>query len=99
MVTYEWDIETWDYDNENEIEVTEHDFAETLSEFDAEDLEMALEQGRLVLVRDDDYGRSWAYFSATHVPEYFSVPESDGNYYETNVKVPKRFLEEFRKCC
>lgn len=97
MVTYEWDIETWDYDDGNEIEITDHYFADKLSHFRSEDLIMAVGQGRLVLVRDDDSGRYWAYFSAIHTPEYFSVLESDGNYYETGFKIPKRFIDEFKK--
>lgn len=97
MVTYEWDIETWDYDDDNEIEISDHNFADKLSEFHSDEFLIAVEQGRLVLVRDDDNGRSWAYFNATHTPEYFSILESDGNYYETNMKIPKRFIEEFKK--
>lgn len=98
MVSYEWDIEEWYYEDEkeNEIEVIDHNFADKLSDFPTIFLKNAVDQGRLVLIRDDDNGRSWAYFSLTHTPEYFSVPESDGNYYETNVKVPKRFIEEFK---
>lgn len=52
---------------------------------------------RLVLVRDDDAGRSWAYVKDGKLPDFFSIPEADGNEYETAVAVPVRFELEFKR--
>lgn len=97
MVSYEWDIEEWDYDDDNEIEITDHWFQDKLSSYPKEALEKAITEGRLVLVRDDDTSRLWAYTKDGKMPEYFSILEADGNYYETGFEVPKKYLNEFSK--
>ena len=83
-IEYEWDIETVCPDTGD---VLDHDHTLRIPG----SLEM------LVLVRDDDGGRSWAYVNEGRLPGYFSVPEADGEYYETNMRVPARFARELQK--
>ena len=53
---------------------------------------------KLVLVRDSEQGKLWAYVDESHMlPKYFSRPEEDGKYYETNVLVPQRFHREIAR--
>lgn len=88
-VNYEWDYETVDPDTG---EVVDHDHRDKLRDYT-----YPLDTYQvLVLVRDDeDSGRQWAYVTGDGVlPEFFEVPEGDGNYYATNVKVPQRFHKE-----
>ena len=88
-VTYEWDIETVDPDTDD---ILDHRHADKLSE-----LPKPGTNERLVLVRDDDAGRSWAYVKNGILPNFFSIPEADGNEYETAVAVPVRFEQEFNR--
>lgn len=86
-VTYEWDIETWADD-----EVIDHDHRDRVHDFGGEELTRAVaEDGyRLVLVRNDDKGRSWAYVANGELPTHFL------DAYEKPVaKVPARFVTEF----
>lgn len=86
-VSYEWDIETWDGE-----EILDHNHRDRLHDFGGEELTLAVaEDGfRLVLVRDDDNGRSWAYVTNGELPEQFL------DAYERPVAtVPRRYIEEF----
>ena len=87
-ITYEWDIETWEDD-----EIIDHDHRNRLHEFGNERLTLAVNEDdglRLVLVRDDDNGRSWAYVDDGELPEMFLDACSN-----PVAKVPKRFKSEF----
>ena len=89
-VVYEWDVEEFT-DDEHE-DIVQHYFCTKFSEA------LAISQAtpedgckrRVVLVRDDDEERSWAYLQddAT-MPEFFE--SADGVEY---VRVPKRFKAE-----
>lgn len=96
-VIYEWDIEDWEYDNTNEIEITDHWHENRLDAYPIEELKMAIEQGRLVLVRNENGYRDYAYVNSGNLPESFYRLASDGEYHETNLKVPKKYLKEFSK--
>jgi hypothetical protein len=100
-VQYEWDIETWSVGEDGENEVLDHDHRDKLSEFGIEELIRAINQDvepgdtytRLVLVRDDDNGRSWAY-----VTDDGNLPEQFCDAYDRPVaKVPQRFIAEFNR--
>lgn len=95
--SYEWDIEMW-----NDDEIIDHDHRDKLSEFGMENLIHAInadqlnangDYTRLVLVRDSEACRAWAYLTDDgKMPEYFL------DAYERPVcKVPKRFIEEFNR--
>lgn len=86
-VTYEWDIEKYDGD-----EIVDHNHRDIVHEFDGEELTLAVaEDGyRLVLVRDDDSGRSWAYVTNGELPTDFLDA-----YGKIVAKVPQRFFKEF----
>lgn len=96
-VVYEWDVEeTADCDSAQyeQGEIIEHYHCGSY----AEAVRYAVEQRKLggrweiVLVRDDDDRRAWAYIGEDGLlPEYFS--DADGRDYR---KVPKRFHEEFK---
>lgn len=94
-VIYEWDLELYNMDaSDSEAEIIEHNFGDKLIDvgFPSAHNEM------LVLVRDADGERSWAYVDNSYMlPKYFSRPEADGKYYETNIKVPQRFHREIAK--
>ena len=87
-VRYEWDIESWDDD-----EVVDHDHRDRLHDFGGEKLTQAVAEDeglRLVLVRDDDNGRSWAYVKDGELAPVFT------DAFDRQVaKVPKRFVQEF----
>jgi hypothetical protein len=93
-VLYEWDIESIEIIEGEEI-VLDHQHADKLSDLPTpvNDCE------KLVLVRDTDDSRMWAYVDnvSRMLPKYFSRPEADGNYHETNVKVPQRFHREIAR--
>jgi len=91
-VEYEWDIETV------ESGVVELDHAEIIDHYHHDKLSqttdtlgfwhpVAAEQIRIVLVRDDDYGRQWAYIDGGVMPDEF-----DGG-----TAVPRRFQLEWDK--
>jgi hypothetical protein len=100
MVVYEWDCETVgsiDTDEFAEGDVIEHAHAPTLRETLKWAREEPLEPGtryEIVLVRDDNEGRSWAYLEENGaLPEYFL------DAYDRRVaKVPKRFHAETARC-
>lgn len=88
LTTYEWDIETVTVapaeplpaDEEWEEEVLDHDHRDRLAEFDPEDVKAALmgtlnDEGnrlKLVLVRDSEQGRAWAYVEDKRLPSHFA---------------------------
>lgn len=85
LTTYEWDIETVTTPQEGvadwEEEILDHDHRDRLAEFDPEDVKAALagkvdaETGhklKLVLVRDSEQGRAWAYVEDKRLPSHFS---------------------------
>lgn len=93
-VNYEWAVEMT-----TTVETAEHEVGEVLDvhHFDAYagavDLAAgAAEDGtewRIVLVRDDDTGRSWAYMEGGVLPEHF-----DDAYGREVARVPQRFHKE-----
>ena len=87
MPTYEWDIETW-----ADGEVVDHDHRDRLRDFGGEELTRAVaEDGyRLVLVRDAESGRSWAYVTNGELPAHFLDA-----YDRPVAKVPAKFAAEF----
>ena len=92
-VNYEWAFEITDLNNE----IIDHNFFDKLSDSNGHfDRMPPGEFATLVLVRTTDDGdRQWAYVEDDKLPEYFSIPEGDGNYYETATRVPKRFHNEW----
>lgn len=95
-VIYEWDLETYDRDaNDQEAEILDHSFGEKLSDVGFP----SAHDERLVLVRTVDGGdRQWAYVDNSRMlPKYFSIPQSDGKYYETATKVPQQFHRDIAK--
>lgn len=89
-VYYEWDVEETEV-VDGEVEVVEHWFQTSYKAsyiFKGDCPEMSI-----VLVRDDNNGRSWAYIQANgELPEHFC------NAWGVEVhKVPNRFHEEVRK--
>lgn len=92
---YEWDLELYDRDADDpEAEIVDHNFGEKLVDvgFPSTHTE------KTVLVRDDEAGKLWAYVDESRMlPKYFSRPEADGKYYETNVLVPQRFHREIAR--
>jgi len=89
-VFYEWDIESYD---EPDGDIMDHQHADHLSDLPLPSTHLE----KLVLVRNADEGRLWAYAENGMLPSHFSRPEADGKYYETNVKVPKRFHREIAR--
>lgn len=94
-VRYEWDVETVaDGDSaENEDgEILDHNHCESYAEA-RRIADMEPEDGTrhvIVLVRDDDEGRSWAYLDEDgKLPEYF-----EDAYNQPVRKVAKKFHEE-----
>lgn len=83
-VTYEWDIETSDEHGD----IQEHDHRDTL----AERPRPLTKNDALVLVCDDDNGRSWAYVKNGELPDHFSDA-----YDRPTRNVPKRFHAELEK--
>lgn len=94
-VRYEWDVETClDMDSEGNEDIVDHNHTESYAEALA-DFKQPAEEGtfkRIVLVRDDDKCRSWAYMEEGKLPEYF-----EDAYNQETVKVPKRFHDEVTK--
>lgn len=90
-VFYEWDCEHVTADEYEDIQ--EHQHTETYAEavrFAAEPQEGCFT--RVVLVRDDDDRRAWAYVEDGKLPEFFE--DANGVEYR---RVPKRFHAEVAK--
>ncbi len=93
-VEYEWDCETQtsvDSAEHEEGEVLDHRHGESYAKvaLDASAIPEPGERFAIVLVRDDEAGRSWAYVEDGKLPDYFS--DADGR---NAAKVPKRFHVE-----
>ena len=90
-VTYKWDVETTD----DHGDVQDHNHFDTAREMVA-----WFKRGTsgpdttedMVLVRDDDYGRSWAYVKDKKLPESFQ----DAHLVPVG-KVPMNYRREFIK--
>jgi hypothetical protein len=76
--SYEWDIEETDEHGD----IIDHNHAPTLKD-------LPEVGGDLVLVRDGDDGRTWAYVSHNTLPIYF-----EDSYGRIGSKVPKKFHME-----
>lgn len=98
MVIYEWDVEivsAVDTPRLEEGEVIEHLHQTCYSDA------LALSRNEpdtgtryvIVLVRDDDIGRSWAYVDSDGLPSHFSDAEGHNVH-----KVPQRFFKEILSC-
>jgi len=101
--SYEWDIETWDEDDD----IVDHDFYETAKEMldaltDWGQPANPKERYKPVLVRSfytDSEGlvdRWWAYIEDGKLPEVFSTDTADG-FKQTDLKVSKRLQAEWRR--
>ena len=95
-VYYEWDCETVaavDTDDAAENDVLDHAHGATLAEVLRWSRQNPPDPGTrhdIVLVRDDDDGRSWAYMEDDgSLPEFF-----EDAYCRRVAKVPKRFHAE-----
>lgn len=77
---YEWDYETVNKDGD----IIDHNHADKLTEFSE-----VCKTDTLVLVRDSDNERAWAYVENGKLPEFFSDA-----YQRPTTKVPKRFHKE-----
>jgi hypothetical protein len=96
-VAYEWDVETradGDTDKQEDGEVIDHDFCESFAEAKKKAAETPPEGCRfeIVLVCDDDVGRSWAELENGLLPERFC--DALGR---ERKQVPKRFVDEVAK--
>ena len=90
-VEYEWDCETVDTYGD----IIEHTHGATHAEVKAWSAANPCEPGfrrDLVLVRDDDEGRAWAYLEDGKLPEFFQ----DAGLCNVS-KVPQRFHREVLK--
>jgi hypothetical protein len=90
MVIYEWNIETIEV-GDIDSTVVDNRFADKLSEYEPKHIINNDSDHRkmLVLVRDDDFGRSWAYVIGGILLDKFV----DANTQEV-ADVPKRFHTE-----
>jgi hypothetical protein len=97
-VYYEWDCETvadGDSSEYEDGEVIEHSHGTSYQEvlvWAAANKPDTGTRHAIVLVRDDDEGRSWAYVSDGKLPDRFT----DANGTDA-AKVPKRYHEELAK--
>lgn len=97
-VVYEWDVETVtaiDSEENEEGEILDHNHSATYAEAKRDAAAAPLDGciHRIVLVRDDDKGRSWAYVDDDgSLDEYF-----EDAYENRTAKVPARFHKEIAK--
>ncbi len=96
-VYYEWDVET--VATVGTVEIADGDILEHRHQTCFSDAlavaALPAEPGtehRIVLVRDDDAGRSWAYFSDGELDDRF-----EDAWARYAAKVPKRFYKEVAK--
>lgn len=93
-VAYEWDVEVVtdrETDDHEEGEVIDHNFCASYAAAKAvaaTDLGHGLRH-LLVLVRDDEKERSWAYLEEGELPTHFQ-----DSYQNQYAKVPQRFHKE-----
>lgn len=94
-VHYEWDVETQaalETEANEAGEVLDHNHCKSYSEAMRAASKQPGQPGEqfvIVLVRDDDDRRAWAYVEDGKLPEWFH--DADGNDY---AKVPQRFVQE-----
>lgn len=94
-VCYEWDceivadIESDDFEDNEVIEHIHGDSYKWVREWSANNPCGSGRRYDIVLVRDDDNGRSWAYIEDGKLPEYFTDA-----FDRVTAKVPKRFVQE-----
>lgn len=94
-VRYKWDVEyvTTVASADNDAgEILDHDFCDSYAEAKMRAALPAPDEGmhfEIVLVRDDDNMRSWAYMEDGKIPEHFR-DAYDNDY----AKVPQRFHKE-----
>jgi hypothetical protein len=95
MVNYEWCLEEYDINADSpEAEIVDLNFSDKLIDIGFG----VCNKEKLVLVREDDAGKLWAYVDESRMlPKYFSRPEADGKYYSTDVLVPQRFHREIAR--
>lgn len=90
-VFYEWDVESVDTETGD---VTDHNhfdsYAEAVEFADGEPDDG--EEYKVVLVRDDDNGRSWAYVEDGKLPGHF-----EDAYCRNVAKVPQKFVREVER--
>lgn len=90
-VAYEWDVERVETYEDGENDIHDHFHQSTYADCvkqAKEPLDLG-EHWDIVLVCDDDSGRSWAYLANGALPEYFE----DAGGSKTR-KVPQRFHDE-----
>lgn len=97
-VVYEWDVESVSAVDSEQYElgeVIDHHHTETFAEARAQ-AATPPEQGQrheIVLVRDDDAGRSWAYLEPDEImPDHFHDAEG-----RAVARVPMRFVAEIER--
>lgn len=97
-VIYEWDVETvadGDTTDFEDGEVIDHYHVTSYKEAASYVRDNKADDGfrfEVVLVRDDDEGRSWAYLGDGKLPEFFT--DADG---ADDAKVPQKFVREVAK--
>lgn len=96
-VKYEWDVElltAFESDAHEQDEVIDHNFCETYAEAKTLASKNPGEgfKFEIVLVRDDDDRRSWAYLDNGKLPEF-----AEDAYGCNWGKIPKRFHSEVAK--
>ena len=94
-VIYEWDVETVSLSCEDE-EILGHNHRDRLSEYGPDDFnpeDWGGDRCDLVLVRDGDDERLWAYVKDDKLPEFFH----DAWQQPTGYAVPKRFHQELER--
>lgn len=89
-VYYEWDVE--EVDVNEDIQHHNHTASYVEAKRIAETPDEIGMTSRIVLVRDDDKGRAWAYMEDGKLPEHFE----DAHGVEI-AKVPKRFNAEVER--
>jgi hypothetical protein len=91
QVRYEWDVETIDAYGDVQEHAHHTSYAMCLRELALTHV-AAGDTRVVVLVRDDDRCRSWAYVEAGQLPEYL-----EDAYQRPVARVPKRYIEEVAK--
>jgi len=91
MVTYEWDLESWEWED-NEKSIVDHTHRNKLTCRDVDEWRVS-PYIDLVLVRDSAEGRAWAYVDKSE-----KLPLAFVDAYGTKVaKVPLRFRKELQR--
>lgn len=92
-VYYEWDVEEVDKYGDIQDHYHSDNYSKCLKWYNTQSAnESSGFTSRIVLVRDDDKSRSWAYMVNGDLPLHFE----DANGIEV-AKVPKRFHDEVKK--